>query len=90
MRYITAEYNIYGYTIMVFEQRRPDKPAKSIYGYSAGNHRTDSCAILPRGSLYALPLRSIRSMCIKTAKEVADGYNAEFTGVERIPDELDN
>ena len=51
--------------------------------YQAGNHRQDSTDYAEPGSKEALPLRTLRNFCIKTARELAVEHKAKFGGVTR-------
>jgi hypothetical protein len=51
--------------------------------YTAGNSPHDSGTSVDDG----LPLRKLRSMCIRTAKEIAAERGVDFIDVERIEDE---
>ena len=51
--------------------------------YEAGNCAHDSSLIVDIDSPEAIPLRTLRSYCIKTAREIAAERGAYFAGVSR-------
>lgn len=73
---VTGDYNLSGYNVCLGDE--------CIYW--AGNHAKDSQQHAPAGA-DALPLRTIRSFCIKSTRELAAQHKAEYGGVTRIEDE---
>ena len=84
---IRAEYNRNGYTVLsvLSVPRRSDHV---IEIYTAGNHRQDSGQSASPGSPDALPLRTLRTYAIRTAREMAAESKQIFAGCQRVPDLL--
>jgi len=74
-RNVIGEYNRYGYTIML---------DNGCVLYFSGNHPNDSYQTLMLNDPLALLLKKIRSMCIKTGKEIAAERKYIWGGAERI------
>ena len=73
---IVGEYNEYGYTVSSTEG--------DVF-HEAGNHRLDSGpnqSVQP-DSRWAVPLRTLRSWCIRDARETVKLHKAIYGGVER-------
>lgn len=71
---VTGEYSQAGYTIF----------ANDMPVYQAANNPWDSTESLPVGDRDALPIKTIRRHCIRTAKEIAAERAAKYGGVERV------
>jgi len=72
---IVGDYNRWGYSIFEADTGREI--------YTSGNSQYDSGASLDPGTPGALPLRTIRSHCIGTAREIAAECGGVYGGVER-------
>jgi len=75
---VSGEYNRLGYTLF---------DGHGCPLYTAGNSQHDSAAFVAPGTVGSLPLRTIRSYCIRTARTVAEEQGALFAGVERVGDD---
>lgn len=75
---VVGEYNHYGYTLF--------DPTGIKELYSAGNNPVDSEQFLPLGDPKGLSLKTIRSFCIKTGKEMAEEKGWKWGGACRIDD----
>jgi len=81
MTTISGEYNRLGYVLF-------DEWGCPLY--AAGNSPHDSAAIVTPGTAGSLPLRTIRSYCVQTAKSLSKERNAVLAGVERVEDDWGN
>lgn len=79
-RTIVGEYSRKGYILFHVEGIREL--------YTAGNHAQDSGLVVPLDSPECLPLRKIRSMCVKTGKEMANERGWKWGGASRIREDL--
>lgn len=52
--------------------------------YTTGNHPLESATILDADDPIALPLKTIRKYCRKSAKEISTERNEPFIGIERM------
>lgn len=74
-----GEYCEHGYKVFVNGQEV----------YRAGNHYQESSCQIHPGNPFALPLRTLRSFCISTCREVATEKKGRYLQVERIaPEDL--
>ncbi len=76
---IVGEYSHCGYCVYSY-------PGPNLE-YSAGNYYGDSATYVEPGTHGALPLRKIRSYCLKTTKEIAQELGVEVYHIERMEDE---
>jgi hypothetical protein len=72
---IIGEYNRYGYHVW-------DANGGPIE-YAAGNSQYDSDPTVDPGTPGALPLRTIRSNCIRTVRDIVAEVGGIFGGIER-------
>jgi len=70
---VHGEYNEKGYDLWVSGEMV----------YAAGNHAHDSTQYA-QCKENRLPLKTLRRLCIKTAKEIAVERGGRFCGVERV------
>jgi hypothetical protein len=72
-RIVSGEYNQYGYTVWLNNE----------IIYASGNHTQDSQQSATNEQ-DCLTLRQVRSLCIKTVKDIARENKAVYGGVERL------
>lgn len=78
---ITGYYNEQGYQV------ETDNPIDAIL-YQAGNHALESQQD-GTGTKHQLPLDTIKEYCEITARQIAQGQDAEYVGVEYLePNEI--
>lgn len=75
-RVVIGEFSEEGYEVQVISG------ARIVHSYAAGNHRQDSGQSAIPGTPEALHSREIRTLCIRTAKEIAREHRARYGGVQ--------